>query len=74
MAKKTLTIELFTAKGKQPHRFRVKAANGEVIHASEGYSTRSNRKRAAKGWAEMQKLTIKWVDLTPYGKAKAKRK
>lgn len=43
-----MTIEIFKGKGVQPWRFRVKAANGEVVASSEGYLTKWNAKRAAR--------------------------
>jgi uncharacterized protein YegP (UPF0339 family) len=44
----TNTIEIYKGKGLvQPWRFRVKAANGKVVAASEGYFSRWNAKRAA---------------------------
>ena len=40
-----LRIEKFKGKGRQPYYFRLKAANGRTIAASEGYSTAYNRDR-----------------------------
>ncbi len=51
--KRPTTIELYKGKGTQPYRFRVKAANHEIILTAEGYSTSSNRLRAARKLASM---------------------
>lgn len=60
------TIELYDDKSntKQPHRFRVRAGNGEIIHTSEGYPTPSNRKRAAMNWLNSQRGSYHIKDLT----------
>ncbi len=47
-----VTFEIFLDKAKD-HRFRLKAANGKIILASEGYSTRAD---AEEGIEVVQKL------------------
>lgn len=56
-------LETFKGKGKQPYRFRVKAPNGEVIYASEGYATRSSRNRAAHTYIANFRRPVLWVSL-----------
>lgn len=41
-------IVIYKGKGKQPWRFNLKAANGEVVSTSEGYLTKWNAKRAVR--------------------------
>jgi len=40
-------IQLFKGKGKQPWRYRIVSANGQVTNPSEGYSRKWNAKKAA---------------------------
>lgn len=43
------TVQIYKDRGKrQPWRYRVIAGNGEIVAASEGYSTRWSARRAAK--------------------------
>ncbi len=44
---KPLVIEMFKGHGVRRWRWRVKAANGEIVAASQGYATKWNAKRAA---------------------------
>jgi uncharacterized protein YegP (UPF0339 family) len=47
MAKRGYKIELFTGKDGKSY-FRKKSANGKTMSDSQGYSTKSNARRAAK--------------------------
>lgn len=40
-------IEIYRGKGKHPWRYRMVAANGEIIAQSEGYTRRSSARRGA---------------------------
>ena len=37
------TVELFSGDGRHRHRFRVRAANGEIVAQSEGYGRKRDR-------------------------------
>lgn len=59
-----MTIIAYKGRGRQPWRWRLVARNGRIIaDSAEGYSTRSNLRRAATrltglirdaGWIEIQ--------------------
>lgn len=45
-------IQKFKGKGKQPYRWRVRAPNGRIILASEGYTSSSSRDRVVDSFVE----------------------
>jgi uncharacterized protein YegP (UPF0339 family) len=66
---KTPAFEVFqSARGKQPWRWRLRGANGEIVCQSEGYVSRYNARRAARRLVEIAWLAVSGVQ--PQGEGK----
>lgn len=65
MAKKEPTIEYFTSPlgDTNLHFWRLRARNGEIVCTSEGYETKSGRKRGAERAVELMADAV-LVDLS----------